>query len=86
MDYEIHPSARKHGIAAEDILHALAHALGVFEYEDDDRVLHLGPDGAANLLEVVTVARDDDTELVIHAMPMQPKYEPLLRGLGEPDA
>ena len=40
---------------------------------------------AANLLEVVTVVDQDDDEPVIHAMPMQDKYKPLVRGLGEPD-
>jgi hypothetical protein len=85
MRYEIHPSARKHDVEDADIVHAIEHALAVLDYEDDDRRLHLGPDGAARMLEVVTLVQDDDAELVIHAMPMQPKYEPLLRGLGEPD-
>jgi hypothetical protein len=86
MRYEIHPSARKHGIADDDMLHAIEHVLAVFDYEDDDRVLHIGPDRAANLLEIITIDFGDDTEMVIHAMAMQSKYEPMLRGLGEPDA
>ena len=49
-------------------------------------MLYLGPDRAANLLEVVSVLRDDGTEIVIHAMRMRPKYEPFLRGEGESDA
>jgi hypothetical protein len=56
---EIHPSARKHGIANEDIE-------------------HLGPSRSADLLEVVTIVRDDGSELVIHAMQMRPKYRRLL--------
>lgn len=86
MRYEIHHTARKHGIDDDDILHAIEHALAVDEYEDDDRVLYLGPNRAANLLEVITLAITQGLELVIHAMPMLPKYRPLLRGLGEPDA
>ena len=86
MRYEIHHTARKHGIDDDDILHAIEHALAVEEYEDDDRVLYLGPNRAANLLEVITLAITQGLELVIHAMPMLPKYRPLLRGLGEPDA
>lgn len=86
MSYEIYPSARKHGVADQAMVHAIEHALLVFDSEDDDRRLYLGPDSAANLLEVVTLLRDDDVELVIHAMLMQSKYEPLLRGLGESDA
>jgi hypothetical protein len=85
MERRIHPSARKHGVSDEDILHAIDHALVIEAYEDDVRLLYVGPDSAANLLEVVTVVDQDDDELVIHAMPMQAKYEPLLRGLGEPD-
>lgn len=86
MRYQIHHSARKHGIADDDILHAIEHALAVDEYEDDDRVLYLGPNQAANMLEVITLAIDEEIEIVIHAMPMLPKYRSLLRGLGESDA
>jgi hypothetical protein len=39
---------------------------------------------AGNLLEIVTVLREDDTEVVIHAMPMRRTYEPLVRRMGEP--
>jgi hypothetical protein len=86
MRYRIHHTARKHGIDDADIRHAIEHALAVEEYEDADRVLYLGPGRAANMLEIITLAVDEEVELVIHAMPMRPKYRPLLRGLGEPDA
>jgi hypothetical protein len=39
---EIHPSARKHGIADEDIEHAMRHALAIDDQADDTR-LYLGP-------------------------------------------
>ena len=74
---EIHPSARKHGIADEDIEHAMRHALANDDQAYDTR-LYLGPARSADLLEVVTIVRDDDTELVIHAMKMRPKYRRLL--------
>jgi len=32
---EIHPSARKHGIADEDIEHAMRHALAIDDQADD---------------------------------------------------
>lgn len=48
-------------------------------------MLYLGPDRAGNLLEVVSVMREDGTEIVIHAMPMRRIYEPLLRELGDAD-
>jgi hypothetical protein len=82
---EIYRSARKHGVVDDDIVHAIAHALAVGE-QDDGKVLYLGPDRAGNLLEVVSIARDDGSEIVIHAMPMRSKYEPFLRGEGDSDA
>ena len=74
---EVHPSARKHGLADEDIEHAMRHALAI-DYQADDTRLHLGPARSADLLEVVTIVRDDGSELVIHAMKMRPKYRRLL--------
>ena len=74
---EIHPSARKHGLADEDIEHAMRHALAIDDQADDTR-LYLGPARSADLLEVVTIVRDDGSELVIHAMKMRPKYRRLL--------
>ncbi|MET0661980.1 MAG: hypothetical protein ABWZ42_02510 [Ilumatobacteraceae bacterium] len=82
---EIYRSARRHGIADEDIVHAVEHALAVGE-QDDGKVLYLGADRAGNLLEVVAVAREDGSEVVIHAMRMRTKYEPFLRGEGDSDA
>jgi hypothetical protein len=76
---EIHPSARKHGLADEDIEHAMRHALAIDDQADDTR-LYVGPSRSADLLEVVTIARNDGSELVIHAMRMRPKYRPLLPG------
>jgi hypothetical protein len=76
---EIHPSARKHGIADEDIEHAMRHALAIDDQDDDSR-LYLGPTRSADLLEVVTILRDDGSELAIHAMKMRPKYRRLLPG------
>jgi hypothetical protein len=81
---EIYNSARKHGVADDDINHATAFAVVAGE-QDDGKILYLGPDRAGNLLEVVTVARDDGTEIVIHAMRMRRSYEPFLRGKGDAD-
>lgn len=74
---EIHPSARKHGIADEDIQHATKNAMAIDDQDDDTR-LYLGPARNAELLEIVTIVRDDDTELAIHAMKMRDKYQRLL--------
>jgi hypothetical protein len=40
--------------------------------------MYLGPSPSADLLEVVTIVRDDGSELVIHTMKMRPKYRRLL--------
>jgi transcriptional/translational regulatory protein YebC/TACO1 len=85
VSVEIYESAHKHAISDEDIEHAIDHALVVADEEGADKVLYLGPDRAGNMLEIVAVARDDDTEIVIHAMRMRRIYETLLRERGEPD-
>jgi hypothetical protein len=74
---EIHPSARKHGIADEDIEHAVTHAMAIDDIDDDAR-LYLGPARNTALIEVVAIPRAEGTELAIHAMPMRPKYRHLL--------
>lgn len=79
FDVRIHPSARKHGVADDDIRHAID-ALVIEDIgEDPDRWLVLGPDRAANVLEVVVLTTVEGTQLAIHAMSMRPIYEPLLR-------
>ena len=74
---DVHPSARKHGIVDEDIKHAAEHAMAIDDQDDETR-LYLGPSRNAELLEVVTIVRDDGSELAIHAMRMRPKYQRLL--------
>ncbi len=74
---DIHPSARKHGIADDDIEHAVTHAMAIDDIDDDTR-LYLGPARNAALLEVLTIPRVEGAELAIHAMHMRPKYRHLL--------
>ena len=75
----IHRSARKHGVAEEDILHAIDHAFVIEDIgEDPDRWPVLDPDRAANMLEVVVLTASEGTRLAIHAMSMRPIYERLL--------
>lgn len=73
-----------------DMRHTVAHHLHELELDENDdedevpsRVLYLGPDRAGNLLEIVTIERDDGTELIIHAMKMQRRYGRLLRRGGD---
>ena len=75
---EIHPSARRHGVD-KDIEHATAHAMAIDDQDDDTR-LYLGPSRTAELLEIVTIVRDDGSELAIHAMKMRPTQQLLPGG------
>jgi uncharacterized DUF497 family protein len=76
---EIHPSARKHGVADEDIRHAIDHALAIEDAgEDPDRWLAIGPDRAGNLLEVVVLFTNEGVQMVIHAMRMRAKFRRLI--------
>ena len=67
------------GVADADIEHATGNAM-VIEDQDDDARLYLGPARDAALLEVITITRDNQSELVIHAMAMRSKYQGLLPG------
>jgi len=60
-------------------MHATDNAITVDDQDGDTR-LYLGPARNAGILEVVTVVRDDGSELAIHAMKMRAKYRRLLPG------
>jgi hypothetical protein len=55
----------------------MRHPLAIDDQDDDTR-LYLGPGRSADLLEIVTILRDDGSELVIHAMKLRSKYRRLL--------
>lgn len=76
----IHPSALKHGVAAEDVEQAAEWALWVEPLDDGPpvRELRLGFDTRARLLETVVLMCDGGEELVIHAMPARKQYWDLL--------
>jgi hypothetical protein len=65
-------SARKHGVPDDDMIHAFNHPILV-EDLDDGFTIFVGPDEAANLLEV-GVIDSDDGPIIVHAMPARPKY------------
>ncbi|MDQ3679457.1 MAG: hypothetical protein M3378_02725 [Actinomycetota bacterium] len=76
---EIHSAAHRHGIADEDILHAIEHSMVVDDLgEHPDRWLVIGPDRAANLLEVIVLVTAEGDEVIIHAMPLRAVYRKLL--------
>lgn len=59
--------------------HAIDHALVIEDAgEDPGRWLVIGPDRAANLLEVVVLVTVEKTQLAIHAMPLRARYRRLL--------
>ncbi len=70
---EIAPSARRHGVADEDILHAFRNHLKAFETNDPDVTMFIGPSGSGDLLEVGVVI-DDEGVAIIHAMRARPKF------------
>lgn len=77
---EIRASARKHGIADADILHAWVHSLRVVsqEYDHETRLLVLGPARDGALLELVAITADLPPR-IIHADRMRPKFLDFLR-------
>lgn len=80
---EVYRSARRHGVADQDIRHAIEHPVVVADIDPDadpPKLLAIGPDRAGNLLEVVVLTLADDRLLVIHAMPLRRKYRGLLPG------
>jgi hypothetical protein len=80
---EVHRSARRHGVADQDIRHAIEHPVVVADIDPDadpPKMLAIGPNRAGNLLEVVVLTLAGDKLLVIHAMPLRRKYRGLLPG------
>ena len=75
---EIAVSARKHGVADRDILHAIAFPIREVRQCDVDRVLIIGAEAACRLLEVVVLDPDEDDPVVVHAMELRPKFRRFL--------
>lgn len=71
MDPVILGSARKHGVADDDIIHAYRNPIRVFEL--DDMTMLIGPDQSARLVEI-GVARAESIDFVVHAMPARPRF------------
>ena len=71
MDPVILESARKHGLADDDILHAYRNPIRVFEV--DDLTMLIGPDHSTKLLEIGVVSAEG-IEFIVHAMPARNKF------------
>lgn len=77
---EIHQSAFKHGVAVEDIVHAVENAIEIIDLDaesDPPKVLAIGPDRSGRWLEVIWL-RFVDHDLVIHAMKLRKVFERFL--------
>lgn len=71
---DIAPSARKHGIADDDMRHALRHPIRVADL-GDGFTMFVGPARDATLLEV-GVVDSDSGPVIIHADRARRKYLP----------
>ena len=71
MDPVIVASARKHGIADNDMLHAYRNPVRVFQI--DDLVMLIGGDESGRMLEI-GVAAAEGIEFIVHALPAREKF------------
>jgi hypothetical protein len=76
------PGAQKHGVNAEDQLHVVENASVVFRLEPSkgrsrSEWLFLGASLEGRMLEVIAILGSSVHFLVIHAMPMRPKWNHL---------
>lgn len=79
--FKIHRSAFKHGCDESTIRHALDYAIVVSVLDvhaEGLKMVAVGPDHAGNLLEIIWVEDDEDTAIVIHAMPVRAALRRLL--------
>jgi hypothetical protein len=70
---DIEPSARKHGVPDEDMLHALRLHWRAYMTDDPAVTMFIGPSRTGAPLEVGVVV-DPDGAAIIHAMPARPKF------------
>ena len=68
-------SAFRHGVTADDALHALRNAVDAW-LEDEERFsMVVGPDMSGRLIEIGYVD-SSEARIIVHAMPARPKYLP----------
>ena len=77
---QVHQSALRHGVSAEDGTYAAEHWVYVADLDEESpqRELRLGFDTGGRLLELVVLRFDSGTELLIHAMKARPQYIDLI--------
>jgi hypothetical protein len=65
--------ARKHGVSDNDALHAVRTAIRKVMM-DEDLTMLIGPAMDGALLEIGVLDLDGDDPVVVHAMPLRPKF------------
>jgi hypothetical protein len=73
VDPVIADSARKHGVADEDMLHAFRNPVRV-EYLDEGLTMFIGPRRDGNRLLEVGVVDGAEGPVIVHADRARPKY------------
>lgn len=68
----IAPSALRHGLSEETIVHAFNNPIRV-EDIDEGLTMLVGPDSAGNLYEIGVVSADEGP-VIVHAMEARAKY------------
>ena len=68
-------AARKHGIADEDMSHAVRNPIAQWQL-DDDFTMRVGPGRDGDLLEIGVLGIDTDDPVIVHAMGARPQYLP----------
>lgn len=74
MNHIIAPSAYRHGVTEEDILHAFRRPVRIWPDIDDGLDMLVGPSRSAALLEIGIVVADDGTQIIVHAMQARTKF------------
>jgi hypothetical protein len=70
--------ARKHGVADEDMQHAVRNAMKLIEM-DEDLTMLIGPARDVRPLEIGVLDLAGDDPVIIHAMPLRAKFQRFLR-------
>jgi hypothetical protein len=73
VDLTIAVSARRHGVADEDIRHAWRNHILSHQADDEGVVIVVGPALDGSLLEVGVIGSDTSIR-IIHCMPARPRY------------
>lgn len=69
----IGPTARRHGVSYEDMLHACRQPIRIWDVGEGMR-MYIGPDLSSRFLEVGVVTGDDGIPVIVHAMAARAKF------------